>query len=461
MKKRIITVCVMSFFCYFFYGQALKKFEVREIENNGIHSCENREEFQAVFRCSNSIDLSFTSDVDDNIEMSRNETENDHIYYLNFPAKAKTYKNRVLTIEAKGFEKVNLTKFNFPNHKTVEYYLYNPYDIDNNPFYRYHAQGDSLLNKFNYTEAHTAYSRCKMFPEYKEEKNKRIIDRQIEKIDSICSWQKQGDALMDASRYKLAMEVYEKILDVMPSDRVVERNLSDCIRKFEMCCSEYMKQADMYYADKDFKKAKERYTDIINMGCTNAEMASTKIRSCDDKISSKLNHNKILLWEIGLKDAKDIPHKMLLMGLTIGNCKPKRGGGYWSIRSHMDATKLISSTNRKKEHGLTAEANMSVGGTGHIYAPGGKKPGLWYHIGAGYTGCGVDLDETSDKDRYKWKHAVSPEVGLIFKWTYFAMKYTFQYRGWISGSEVALQTPADTELKLSPIRHYLSIGVAW
>ena len=41
------------------------------------------------------------------------------------------------------------------------------------------------------------------------------------------------------------------------------------------------------------------------------------------------------------------------------------------------------------------------------------------------------------------------------------MKYTFQYRGWIQGGKVELKNPAGTEVKLSTVRHYISVGVAW
>lgn len=449
----------------------LKRIGWNKIDNEGFHPCENKEEFQVIFKSPKSdkkeedMPLTFSSDVDKNPEVITETTSNEYVYYINLPVKDKkygSYKNRTLTVDCRGFKQLVFKKFNLKNHEIVEYQIYDPNQKGNVPFYRNQAQGDSLLNKFNYDEAHNAYSRCKMFPEYKEEKNKRIIDRQIEKIDSIRSWQKLGDTYRTTSRYKKAIDVYQKILDEMPSDRVAERYLSDCLNNFDMYCSEYMAQAEMYYAEKDFKKAKERYMDIVNMECQNAETARTRARLCDDKINAKLNHNHILLWEIGLKDKQgDAPNTMLPLGITIGNCKPKRGGGYWSVRSHMDATKMINPFNRKKEHGLLTEANMSFGGTGHFVAPGGMKPGLWYHIGVGYTGCGVDLDKTSDEDKYTWKHAISPEVGLIFKWTYFAMKYTFQYRGWINGDKVTLQNPANMEMKLSSIRHYVSIGVAW
>lgn len=463
MKRLVITLCILLM-GFFSYGQTLKEFEVFKIKNNETHSCEDREEFQAIFRCSKKINLHFSSDSDKDgdVQPSCESTANENIYRINFPAHSKKYKNRVLTIEAAGFSKVRLPRFNFGNHETVEYSLRNPYDKEDNPFYRSQAQGDSLMGKFNYDEAHNAYSRCKMFPEYKEESNKHVIDKQLEKIDSIQSWRQMGDKYMENMRYKDAARMFKKIYDEIPDDPVSHTKWNESMTKFDSYCSEYMSQAESHFKNHEYKKAKEFYQNIINMQCGNAQTAREQIRLCDAKINARMNHNHFILWEFGLKDNQaDYPNMALPLGITIGNCRPRRGGGYWSVRTHMDAFKMINTLNREKEHGLKSEANMSVGGTGHIYAPGGMKPGLWYHIGLGYTGCGIDLDETSDKDRYKWKHAVSPEAGLIFKWTYFALKYTFQYRGWIQGDKVEMMNPADTEVKLSSMRHYISVGVAW
>ena len=422
MKKSIILTCALLA-CAISHGQkSLNTFIVNQRETNEVHSSENREEFKAIFRCAGTHELTFKSNKDNldepekknYISVAHEQGENENIYTIIFPSKKSDYKNRKLSINSKGFNEVMLEKFNYDNHKVVDVYLDD--GIVNNLFYINQAKGDSIMTVFDYQGARIFYSNCKLFPEYKEVENKRSIDRKIERIDSLLSWKDMGDRYLLNRRYKDAKQMYNKIIDEVPNDRVAMSKWEETNSKFQNDCEQYWNMAENFYSNKEYKRAKETYQVIVDMQCDNNLAAENQIKLCEDKIAAKSNHNRFFLWEFGLKDKNgDYPHTKLPLGITLGNCKPRRGGGYWTVRTNMDAFKMINKLNREKEHGLVTEANMSVGGTGHIFAPGGNKPGVWYHIGVGYTGNGIDLNTTSDEDSYTWKHAASPEVGLIFK----------------------------------------------
>jgi tetratricopeptide (TPR) repeat protein len=298
------------------------------------------------------------------------------------------------------------------------WYRYNIYDPDSTIVDCYNQlmrEGMNLFTSGMYEEAQEKYLSVKRCSEIEDMEK---VNKQITLIDSIQKWSVLADAAFARSDYSYAIKGFQHILENNPKDSYNRIRLIEAQQQQTKDCAALFGMAENYFEDKDYKSAKPLYEQVVEKSCNESSSALEKLQ----KIRSKGQLSHSLTYEY----ADNVP-----IGLSTGNYKEHKAGGYFTLRFNPDLFELIRTDGDEE---LKPELNVSFGWTLKVVKP------VWIFFGPGYTGVGqyVYAAENINKEKdstLKICSAISPEVGLLGKIPLgrnakvgITLRYTFQYR---------------------------------
>ena len=439
--KRIIPLALFLFMGIIASAQNI--LEVKNISQpNDVYSSDDNEA-AVIIRCHESIPLQFVSSMDKSATPFRTELQgSDSVYYIAFPT-GNRYRGRELTIIAKGFTSVSIPLELTPK-QLLSFQISDPNALVDAGCYREHRnKGMEEIKNSNYEEARNQFllalecSDC----------NETEIRDNIARVDMLITWRKKGDEAFMLLDYMEASKYYTQILSLNSYDNYASNRNSLCVQNFTEECSTLFTKAEFYYSEKEFDKAKQLYERIIDRDCTRYQTQATeRLNSINTNERSKTEHARVFTYEY----RKDVP-----LGFSYGKYNQHKAGGFFQMDfngSVFDALRSDCMYGDKK----FAEMNMAFGWTVKIYAP------VWIHFGPGFTGkmyYGTYADKKYPKVGYgeeallnaelmgnlplpkepeeayedawqkaNYAFAISPVIGLTVKYSYFAIRCSYQYR---------------------------------
>ena len=405
--------------------------------------------------CHHSIALSFLSSMDKSAEPYNTELQgSDSIYYIAFPT-GNRYRGRTLTINAKGYQPLTYY-LDLEPKQLVTLVLTDPDALVDAGCYRTHRnQGMLEIKNMNYEEARDQFMVARQCSDVVKEEN----ERNIALADSLIMLRQKGDAAYKLLEYPKASRYFMAILNLNPYDTYASNLNSLCVQNYRQECETLFSKAEFYFMEKDFDKAKELYERVIAKECNMTPQATERINYISSLQTAKKDHSRVFTYEY----RKDVP-----VGFSYGKYNMHKAGGFFQMDINstvLDAIRHDCVYGDEK----FAEMNMAFGWTVKIASP------VWIHFGPGFTGkmyygtyaedkyptkgYGVNegnqtldktemgddlrprpLQELSKDEKKAWQKenfgfAVSPVIGLTVKYSFFALRLTYQYR-WTVQSEL-------------------------
>ena len=254
--------------------------------------------------------------------------------------------------------------------------------------------------------------------------------------------------------YVTAGNYYSKILALNAYDNYASNRNTLCVQNYSEECTTYFTKAEFYYSEKEFDKAEELYQKIVDKDCVNKSLALVRLNTIRSNQRAKKDHARVFSYEY----RKDVP-----IGFSYGKYNMHKAGGFFQMDFNKYVFDAIRSDCRYGQEKFP-ELNMSFGWTVKIANP------VWIHFGPGFTGKmyfgkylekkypkvgygqadiqyvnvkemggeelvaqASQLDEAPEEYKDAWTKAnfafaVSPVIGLTIKYSYFAIRGTYQYR---------------------------------
>lgn len=447
MKKGILLLC---FFLIGGITIAQNILEVKDIsKSNDVYSSE-KDEAAIIIRCHESIPLTFSSTMDKSVDVFRKELQGtDSLYYITFPT-GKRYRGRELTISSRGFYSVNL-ELELQPKQLLTFQVVDPNALVDAGCYREHRnKGIEEIKKSNYNEARNQFIVARECSDC----NKTENEENIALVDSLIILRQKGDDAFKLLDYVNAREYYLKVLSLNSYDTYASNRSAICIQNFTEECVSLFAKAESYFGEKEFEKAKELYEKIVEKECRNAPLAIERLNSISTNMRAKKDHARVLSYEY----RKDVP-----FGFSYGKYNMHKAGGFFQM--DFNGTTFDAARSDCKYGDVKfPELNLSFGWTVKIASP------VWIHFGPGFTvkmyygkymkkkfpkvGYGQDewklLDQTKMGDEVILKtaenreeppeqyedgwtkanlaSAISPVIGVTVKYSFFALRFTYQYR---------------------------------
>lgn len=446
-KKSVLFVCFMLI------GSMLHAQNVLEVKDvsqpNDVYSSPN-DEAAILVRCPQSIPLKFVSSMDKSADPFRTELQgSDSVYYIAFPTGSR-YRGRQLTISSSGYDPVYI-ELDLQPKQLLSFKVSDPNALVDAGCYRTHRnKGVNEIKNSNYDEARNQFVIARECSDCDKKEN----EANIALVDSLITFRKKGDAAYELLDYVTAGDYYSKILALNAYDNYASNRNTLCVQNYTEECTSFFTKAEFYYSEKEYDKAKELYQKVVDKDCRNVSLAIERLNSISSLQRAKKDHARVFTYEY----RKDVP-----LGFSIGRYNMHKAGGFFQL----DFNKYVFDAMRKDcRYGQDKfpELNMSFGWTIKIANP------VWIHFGPGFTGKmyfgtyadkkypkkgygkeewqylnikemgGEALVETVDKldqapEQYKdawtkanYAFAISPVVGLTAKYSYFALRVTYQYR---------------------------------
>ena len=442
MKKFILFILLFAPV----YGHAQKILEVMDISNASsidIFAREDRKEALVTFVCDKSMELIFKSNYDtpyhkDIISIKIDTVGNDKQYALVIPTEGKgtSYDGRILTIYSSGFDKYEMPNFNFPSGTAKTYRGTDPYWKLKNPYFQAIDNASKLFTAGNYLQTKTQLSIAKQTPEYKLYSDS--VDYKIAVVDSIIKWHDLGDIALRDADYNTASIYFNKILKLNPQDSYARGKYEETLLTQSTDCQNFFLLAEDLFADKDYERALTYYKKIVEQRCFLSPQAQERILYIEDWLESRKAKTNFFVYEY---------NKVTPIGFSVGTCKMHKSGGFFTLRTNVDAFNAIKGT---PDENLHPRANVAFGWTVKIYPP------VWFLIGPGYSGHGIwktsITENNEEKNEFVWANAISPEVGLIVKFWHITLKYSFQYN---------FNLEEEYSDMFDEMRHFVGIGICW
>lgn len=256
--------------------------------------------------------------------------------------------------------------------------------------------------------------------------------------------------------YRTAGDYYTKILENNSYDTYAKERKNACVKTLLQECGAIFSNAEFYFTEKDYEKAKTLYEKVIEKECTsNMAIAQDRINTIKLLARAKKEHSRVVTYEF----MKDVP-----LGFSYGKYNTHKAGGFFQMNFNSTVFDAIRGDCKYGDKKFP-ELNMAFGWTVKIVDP------IWIHFGPGFTGKmfygtyqddkypKVGYDETNLLDtkemgsdltlpkneipkEYKdgWKKAnvavaISPVIGVTAKYSYFALRLSYSYR-WAIQSEL-------------------------
>lgn len=424
--------------------------EVTDISQpNDVYSSAN-DEAAILVRCHESIPLSFSSSMDKSADPFRTELQgSDSIYYIAFPTGSR-YRGRELTINSPGYTPVTISLELQPK-QLLSFKVTDPNALVDAGCYRGHRnKGMDEIKNSNYDEARNQFIVARQCSDCDNEEN----ELNIALADSLIMLRQKADAAFTLLDYVSASRYYSNILALNAYDSYASNRNTICVQNFSEECATTFSKAEYYYTEKEYDKAKELYERVIAKECRNMTLAVERLNTINSLARAKRDHSRVFTYEY----RKDVP-----IGLSYGKYNMHKVGGFFQIdfnNTVFDAARSDCKYGDEK----FPELNISFGWTVKIANP------VWIHFGPGFTGKmyygtykdkkypktgygaedyqqldmskmgGEDVVKTAKSlqeppESYKdaWTKAnfaaaISPVIGLTIKYSYFAIRATYQYR---------------------------------
>lgn len=393
-----------------------------------------------VFSCPTTIPLTFESTHDKQVDVYQKENKGDNtVYYIRLLVGRK-YSGRKLTVIASGFKPISFDGDLAPK-QLKQYTLFDPdADFVYGCYYEYRKRGADYFQKGMYTEAKEVYSiaeECSDCPSDSDLKD-RIAD-----IDSIAIYIKEAERFADILDFKQACNCYLKVLLLNPKDNAILAKRLEMENHYSSDCNRYVEIAENYYNDGDYEKARDLYQKVIDMNCFNSPIAVERVAAIQKRMSRRKQRATVFTYQWGTKTP---------VGFSIGTYKSRKVGGYFSLSFHPD---IFNAMRKEYEKTQDFEVDLSFGWT---FKPVKQAP-VWLFAGLGYTIQGeyiqeLDHNDKPIEDEYKFEpyHAMSPEIGLLGKYKFLVLRYTFQYRFAVS---------KDYKDIMDKTQHSIGLGFCW
>jgi hypothetical protein len=471
IKKTILSLCLLLMGGVAFSQNIL---EVKDIsQSNDVFSSAN-DEAAVLIRCNHTIPLKFSSSMDKSAVPFRTELQgSDSLYYIAFPT-GNRYRGRELAISSPGYYSVSISLELQPK-QLLSYQITDPNALVDAGCYRGHRnKGMEEIKNSNYEEARNQFIVARECTDCNVEEN----ESNIALADSLILYRQKGDEAYKLLDYVKASNYYSMILALNAYDNYASNRNTICVRNFTDECNTLYTKAEYYFSEKEYDKAKELYEKVVEKECTNMSIAVERLNSISSLLRAKKDHARVFTYEY----RKDVP-----IGFSYGHYNMHKAGGFFQMDFNGNVFKAIRSDCKYGDEKF-AEMNMSFGWTIKIAAP------IWIHFGPGFTGkmyygtyldkqypkkgFGSDdwqyldkskmgneevlatapgLDEAPEPYQKGWEKAnlafaVSPVVGITAKYSYFAVRLTYQYR-W--------SVQKDLQDFMGPSRVSVGVGVAF
>ena len=436
--KRTFLLLVTLVCCLASWGQRSLHFKDVSTELNVFSGKDD--EAGMVISCPTTIPLVFESSHDKKVDVYLTEVKGDNtVYYIRLKVGRK-YSGRKLTIITSDFKPLVFDGDLSPK-ALKQYTLYDPdaafvYGC----YYEYRKRGTDFFQKGMYADAKEVYMIAKECSDCPKDTD---LDQQIANIDSISFYLKEANKYQEILDFREAANCYLKVMLLNPRDNAVMAKRLEMENQYSSDCNRYVEMAETYYNDGDYDKALELYNKVVKLNCFNSVVAGERIALIQKKKNYRKQRARAFTYQWGSKTP---------IGISIGNYKNRKAGGYFSLSFHPDIFNAM-----RKEYDKTKdfEADISAGWT---VRPTLKAP-VWLFAGLGYTMNAEflpDEDEyvSSDDEDMKFNsyHAISPEMGLLAKWKFLVLRYTFQYRFAVS---------KDYKDKIDKTQHSIGFGFCW
>lgn len=448
MKKILLSAC------FLLIGSMLHAQNILEVTDvsqpNDVYSSPN-DEAALLIRCHQSIPLKFVSSMDKSAEPFRTELQgSDSVYYIAFPT-GNRYRGRQLTIISRGYNSVYIDLNDLQPKQLLSFKVTDPNALVDAGCYRTHRnKGMNEIKNSNYDEARNQFVVARECSDCDETEN----ENNIALVDSLIMFRKKGDAAYELLDYVTAGNYYSKILALNAYDNYASNRNTLCVQNYSEECTTYFTKAEFYYSEKEFDKAEELYQKIVDKDCVNKSLALVRLNTIRSNQRAKKDHARVFSYEY----RKDVP-----IGFSYGKYNMHKAGGFFQMDFNKYVFDAIRSDCRYGQEKFP-ELNMSFGWTVKIANP------VWIHFGPGFTGKmyfgkylekkypkvgygqadiqylnvkemggeelvaqASQLDEAPEEYKDAWTKAnfafaVSPVIGLTIKYSYFAIRGTYQYR---------------------------------
>lgn len=450
MRKRNVLLLLLTLICAIpVWGQ--RTLSYKDVSSGMNVFSGKDDEAGMVFFCPTTIPLTFESSMDREVDVYQTEQKADKTaYYIRFQVGRK-YRGRKLTVNAPGFSPL-LFEVDLAPKELKQYSLFDPDEaFVYGCYYEYRKRGADYFQQGMYEEAREQYATAKECSDCPADSD---LDTRIADIDSIGVYLHQADSLKNLLDYKGASDCYLKVLLFNPGDKAVQAKRLETERQFSNDCNRYAASADAYYQDGDLEKALELYQRVLDMNCFNGSAVATWVNIIQKNLSAQKQKARVLLYEYGFDQTP--------FGFSTGRYKDKRVGGYFG----MAFGQLIKAFDKKSADVNDFEIGLS---TGITFRPIKAVP-IWGTFGIAFSVNGafrVDEEENSSYDTYPSYEesaepgeedlvlqpfpAIGPEVGLLAKLKFIAIRYTFQYRLPISDEQ------ADKDM-FNKAKHTVGLG---
>ena len=445
MKKIIIIVlgvwgvCAMGFsqrvLDYRDQTQALSVFSDKDTE---VINAGGAQSGITVY-CTNTLSLSFESNVDRTVDVYNQEERGGLIYYyIRFTVgrfRGANYDGRVLEVLAPGFLPLKI-RIDLQPSESKTYEIYDPNaTVGVGCFYENFNTATELYKNSNYAEAKERFKLAQECTDYQEGSNVTYI---LESIDSILMLRTRGDFYFDQQNYNEALNAYQKVIGYNSSDSYAVTRRREAQAKIDEICTNYFSEAESYFYQSKYKEAEPLYEKMLDLSCSNNREANLRLLELRRYLSDRQQKAQVILYEY----AQNTP-----IGISYGRYTQDKFSTYISLRFNPALFKVISDNGDVKDN---PEVNLSFGWNRMAI----KEVGFF--AGLGYTGVGHwALDENDEKLKCTLFHAISPEAGVLFKLGPVALRYTFQYR-------LALDSSSFPEgFDIGKTKHVAGIGICF
>lgn len=405
-------------------------------QENAVYSSEG-EKAAVEIRCNHTIPLTFSSTMDRTVEPFSTEIQGtDSVYYIEFPTGSR-YRGRVITVIAPGYNPLDIpVELQAKQMRTFK--IYDPNSMVDAGCYRGHRNmGVKEIQNANYEEALNQFNVAKQCSDCDHEEN----NANIAKVDSLIKLRSDADILYRMLDYSAAAEIYNNIVQINSYDAYAVQRFKECNERYESECAVTFKQAEAYFDNRLFEKARALYQRVVENGCPEAKTSTERLNSITNFLTAKEEHASVLTYE-WMNDAP--------IGIHYGRYNQTKAGIYLHLNVNSKSFSAIQSNsgNAIPDH---PEVNFGVGWTKHIVKS--EKVPVWITFGPGVTMKGfygkyatIDKNSHPDEHGYPNKEAevedidledgqkfnaavsVNPEIGVCVKYSYFALRVGYSYR---------------------------------
>lgn len=442
MKKTILFI-FMAFTAITVSAQRILEFKNISGEND-IFSTDSAQCLLTI-RCHKDIKINkFYTQVDGNLNPYWTEIEgSDSLYNFSLPT-GKDCDGRNMTISAVGFYNVSIPLGDMQPKRIYTYHLTDPDALVDVGCYREHRnKGMDELKHLRYIEAREQFILAKECSDNDSIEN----EHNIAMVDSIISYQKKAVQETELFNYAKAAHWYQEIFMLNPYDKFALQKRDESQQKYTSDCELYFKQAEFYYNDKEYDKAKELYNKVIRNNCLEASMAQERLNKMNEVQITKKDHARVFTYEY----MKNMP-----IGFHYGKYKMKKAGGFINLNFSGNIFKFAkgdlhynSTSNSKYPKQDFPEMNINFGWTIKIanpvwiyFGPGASAKFYFGHYEEFQTGGVTDptipekyptskeaiANQDFDSKKINVAIAVSPTVGLTIKYSWFAVRVGYEYR---------------------------------